>query len=148
MPRWATVTWFVGALLIVSAVGFNAYRLRLDVEQTVGYFGANFVGIFIVLVLLGLLLIGAVALASRPKHVGKRQGRTIPVSIRKRYAVMTAIAAAVYIPMAWLVFERPLGDLTSILATPSGIAPRFHHRPPANPIRDGQSRTRRQRRPR
>lgn len=111
IPRWATVTWFAGAMLIVSALGFNAYRLRLDVEQTVGYFFGNFGSIFTVLVLFGVLLYGAVALASGRKQLHRS---TLPASIRKRYIAMTVISAAVYIPMAWLVFVRPLGDLASI----------------------------------
>jgi len=113
-PQWATVTWCVCAVSLLCLLGINAYRLNLDLAQTVGYFGSNVPNIFMVLVLLGFLLNGAVALTSGRRRGARQQTRALPAALRKRLIVMAVILVAIYIPITWLILARPVGTVLSI----------------------------------
>ena len=123
IPRWATVTWSIGAVSMLGLLGINAYRHNLDPVQTVGYFGSNFPNIFMGLVLLGLLLNGAVALTSTHKKVSKQQTGAVPPDVRKRLIIMAVILVALDIVAAWLILACPIGTVPSIgMAVVLGIA--------------------------
>lgn len=118
-PRWANLAWWSGALLMIAVLLINAYRHGYDFVQTVGYLGLNFGNAFAVLVLLGLILNGAVALVNvlhgRNQLQRSKPGTTpLTPAIRKRLGAMYLTSVAMYIPMAWLIFVRPLGNVVSI----------------------------------